>query len=142
MDAIAMETAKMLKKNEKHKNDHSRLLAKQKFMKLDRDNIHIQWKEIRQKNRNRLYKLCNSCHGNKKGGDLNKIGIPFFRLHETLQEYPPQCVAAFERLKKIQNGGHCHGNQGAKNVNFTSKQRILLKLDTKIDHHSKLCSLF
>jgi hypothetical protein len=39
MAAIAMETAKMLK-IEKHKNDHSRLLAKQKLMKLDRNNIH------------------------------------------------------------------------------------------------------
>jgi hypothetical protein len=28
-------------------------------------------------------------------------------------------VAAFERLKKIQNDGRCHGNQGAKNVKFT-----------------------
>jgi hypothetical protein len=28
-------------------------------------------------------------------------------------------VAAFEGLTKIQNGGHCHGNQGAKNVKFT-----------------------
>jgi hypothetical protein len=27
-------------------------------------------------------------------------------------------VAAFERLKKIQNGGRCHGSQGAKNVKF------------------------
>jgi hypothetical protein len=41
MAAVAMETAKMLKKNEKHKNDHSRLLAKQKLMKLDRNNIHM-----------------------------------------------------------------------------------------------------
>jgi hypothetical protein len=41
MAAVAMEMAKMLKKNEKHKNDHSRLLAKQKLMKLDRNNIHI-----------------------------------------------------------------------------------------------------
>ena len=39
--AVAMEMAKMLKKNEKHKNDHSRLLAKQKLMKLDRNNIHM-----------------------------------------------------------------------------------------------------
>jgi hypothetical protein len=40
MSAVAMEMAKMLKKkNEKHKNDHSRLLAKQKLMKLDRNNI-------------------------------------------------------------------------------------------------------
>ena len=29
------------KKIEKHKNDHSRLLAKQKLMKLVRNNIHI-----------------------------------------------------------------------------------------------------
>jgi hypothetical protein len=41
MAAVAMETAKMLKKFEKHKNDHSRLLAEQKLMKLDRNNIHI-----------------------------------------------------------------------------------------------------
>jgi hypothetical protein len=41
MAAVAMETAKMLKKNEKHKNDHSGLLAKQKLMKLDRNNIHV-----------------------------------------------------------------------------------------------------
>jgi hypothetical protein len=40
MAAVAMETAKMLK-IEKHKNDHSRLLAKQKLMKLDRNSIHI-----------------------------------------------------------------------------------------------------
>jgi hypothetical protein len=40
MVAVAMETAKVLKKNEKHKNDHSRLLAEQKLMKLDRNNIH------------------------------------------------------------------------------------------------------
>ena len=38
-----------VKKIEKHKNDHSRLLAEQKWMKLDRNNIHIQWNEIRQK---------------------------------------------------------------------------------------------
>ena len=41
MAAVAMETAKMLKKKEKHKNYHSRLLAKQKLMKPDRNNIHI-----------------------------------------------------------------------------------------------------
>jgi hypothetical protein len=32
--------------NEKHKNDHRRLLAKQKLMKFDRNNIHIKWNEI------------------------------------------------------------------------------------------------
>jgi hypothetical protein len=41
MAAVAMEMSKMLTKNEKHKYDHSRLLAKQKLMKLDRNNIHI-----------------------------------------------------------------------------------------------------
>jgi hypothetical protein len=41
MAAVAMETAKMLKNGKKHKNDHSRLLAEQKLMKLDRNNIHI-----------------------------------------------------------------------------------------------------
>jgi hypothetical protein len=41
MAAVAMEMSKMLKKKiEKHKNDH-RLLAKQKLMKLDRNNIHL-----------------------------------------------------------------------------------------------------
>jgi hypothetical protein len=30
-----------VRKIEKHKNDHSRLLAKQKLMKLDKNNIHI-----------------------------------------------------------------------------------------------------
>jgi hypothetical protein len=40
MAAVAMETAKILK-NQKHKNDHSRLLAKQKLMNLDRNNNHI-----------------------------------------------------------------------------------------------------
>jgi hypothetical protein len=41
MAAVAMETAKMLKKIEKHKNDHSRLLSEQKLMILDRNNILI-----------------------------------------------------------------------------------------------------
>jgi hypothetical protein len=39
MAAVAMETAKMLKKL--RKNYHSRLLAEQKLMKLDRNNINI-----------------------------------------------------------------------------------------------------
>ena len=49
MAAVAMETTKSIKKNSKHKNDHSRLLAKQRLMKLDRNNIHIYWNEISQK---------------------------------------------------------------------------------------------
>jgi hypothetical protein len=40
MAAVAMETAKMLKKLKKHKNYHSRLLTEQKLMKLYK-NIHI-----------------------------------------------------------------------------------------------------
>jgi hypothetical protein len=40
MAAVAMETAKMLKKM-KNTNDHSRLLAKQNLMKLDKNKIHI-----------------------------------------------------------------------------------------------------
>jgi hypothetical protein len=40
MATVAMKMVKMLKKNEKHKKDHSRLLAKQKLMKFDRNNIH------------------------------------------------------------------------------------------------------
>ena len=66
MAAVAMETAKMLKKM-KNTNYHSRLLAKQNLMKLDKNKIHIQLNEISQKNRNQLDKLCRSCHGNKKG---------------------------------------------------------------------------
>ena len=75
-------------------------LAKQKLMKLDRNNIHIQWNEISQKKWNRLDKLCRSCHRNKKGRIKKKL-IPFIKLHEILQEYPPQCVAAFGGLKKF-----------------------------------------
>jgi hypothetical protein len=41
MAAVAMETAKMLKKIKNTKKVNSRLLAKQKLMKLDRNNIHI-----------------------------------------------------------------------------------------------------
>jgi hypothetical protein len=40
MAAVAMETAKMLNKM-KNTNDHSRLLAKQNLMKLDKNKIHI-----------------------------------------------------------------------------------------------------
>ena len=54
MAAVAMETAKMLKKNEKHKNDHSRLLAKQILMKLGRNNIHM--------NKPNFMKLCRNIH--------------------------------------------------------------------------------
>jgi hypothetical protein len=42
------------------------------------------WSEFKKKNRNRLDKLCRSCHENKKGGDLKHFWIPFIKLHETL----------------------------------------------------------
>jgi hypothetical protein len=48
---------------------------------------------------------------------------------------------SFRGVEQIQNGDRCHGNQGAKNVKVQTVQQILLKLDTKIYHHSKLCSL-
>jgi hypothetical protein len=38
---LRVDFLKMAKKIEKHKIDHSRLLAEQKLMKLDRNNIHI-----------------------------------------------------------------------------------------------------
>jgi hypothetical protein len=38
--------------------------------------------ELSQKNRNRLNKLCCSCHGNKKWGNLKKNRF-FIKLHET-----------------------------------------------------------
>jgi hypothetical protein len=41
MTTVAMETNQNVRKIEKHKNDHSRLLAEQKLMKLDKNNIHI-----------------------------------------------------------------------------------------------------
>ena len=67
------------KKIEKHKNDHSGLLAEQKLMKLVRNNIHIEWNEISQKNRNRLDKLFCCCHGNKTGG----IQFFLYPFHQT-----------------------------------------------------------
>jgi hypothetical protein len=49
-------------------------------------------------------------------------------------------VAGFG-VEQIQNGGRCHGNQGAKMLN-SLRTADLFETDTKIDHHSKLCSLF
>ena len=46
-------------------------------------------------------------------------------------------MAAFGGLKKIEHGDRCHG---VKKFKIQTVQRILLKLDTKIDHHSQLCS--
>jgi hypothetical protein len=52
----------------------------------------------------------------KKGG-FKKNWIPFIKLHETLGISTVVCGSLW-RVEKIQNGGCCHGNQGAKNVKF------------------------
>ena len=80
MAAVAIEMAKMLKKNEKHKNDHSRLLAKQKLMKLDRNNIHINKPKKSELVGQTLPQLP---WKQKKGGFKKKL-IPFIKLHEIL----------------------------------------------------------
>ena len=80
MAAVAMEMAKMLKKNEKHKNDHSRLLANQKLMKLDRNNIHINKPKKSESDGQTLPQL----PWKQKRGDLKRFGIPVIKLHETL----------------------------------------------------------
>ena len=88
-------------------------------MKLDRNNIHSQWNEISPKNWNQLDKLCHSCHGNKKGGDLKYFGFfssNFMKLCRNIHRSVWQLLGGVE---KIQNGGRCHGNQGTKNVKFT-----------------------
>ena len=77
MASVAMETAKMLKKLKTQ--NHSRLLAEQKLMKLDRNEME----RDKPKYRNRFDKLCRSCHGQKRG-DLKTNWIPFIKLHEAL----------------------------------------------------------
>jgi cytochrome c553 len=72
-----------------------------------------------QKNRNRLDKLCRSCHGNKQGGISKNLGFlssNFMKLCRNIHRSVWQLLGGVE---KIQNGGRCHGNQGAKNVKFT-----------------------
>ena len=91
-------------------------------------------------NGNRLDKLCRSCHRNKKRGDLKNFWIHFIKLHKNMQEYPPQCVAAFGGVEQIQNGGRCHGNQGTKwppnkkilrfGRNLVPKQYMMLRVDS------------
>ena len=65
------------------------------------------------KNRNRLDKLCCSCHGNKKGG----LHFFLYSFHQTSWKFvgisTVVCVS-FWRVDKIQNGRRCHGNQGIK----------------------------
>jgi hypothetical protein len=52
-----------------------------------------------------------------KRGNLKKKLIPFIKLHGNFVGISTVVCGSFlGGLKKIQNGGHCHGNQGAKNV--------------------------
>ena len=111
MAAVAMEIAEMLKKNEKHKNDHSRLLAKQKLMKLDRNNIHINKPKKSESVGQTLPQLP---WKQKKGGFKKKL-IPFMKFCRNIHRSVWQLLG----VEKIQNGSCCHGNQGAKNVKFT-----------------------
>jgi hypothetical protein len=69
------------------------------------------------KNRNQFDKLCRSCHGNKKRGDLKKNWIPFIKLHETLQEYPLLCVTAFGGLNKFKMVAVAMGTKVQKMLN-------------------------
>ena len=48
----------------------------------------------------------------QKRGDLIFFGIPFIKLHRNIHCSVWQLLG----VEKIQNGSHCHGNQGAKNV--------------------------
>jgi cytochrome c553 len=65
-----------------------------------------------------LYKLCRSCHGHKKEGILKKIGFissNFIKFYRNIHRSVWQLLG----VEQIQNGGRCHGNQGAKNVKLT-----------------------
>jgi hypothetical protein len=77
----------------------------------------------------------------KKGG-FKTIVESFHQTSWNFVGISTVVCGSFWGVEKIQNGGRCHGNQGAKNVKFTPYSWSFLKLDTKIDHHSKLCSLF
>jgi hypothetical protein len=50
-----------------------------------------------------------------KRGDLKDFWIPFMKFCRNIHRSVWQLLGA----AKIQNGGRCHGNQGAKNVKFT-----------------------
>jgi hypothetical protein len=59
------------KKNEKHKNDHSRLLAKQILMKLDRNNNHMN----KPKKSESVGQTLPQLPWKRKRGDLKKNGF-------------------------------------------------------------------
>ena len=92
------------KKLKNKKNDHSRLLVEQKLMELVRNNIHIQWNEISQNNRNRLDKLCCSCHRNKKGGIKIFFGFlssNFMKLCRNIHHSVWQLLGGLNKFKMV-----------------------------------------
>ena len=79
---------------------------------------HLVERDKPKKNRNRLDKLCRSCQGNKKGGFRKKLNS----FHQTSWNFvgiSTVVCGSFWGVENIQNGGRCHGNQGAKHVKFT-----------------------
>jgi hypothetical protein len=54
----------------------------------------------------------------KKGG-FEMFLDSFYQTSSNLVEISTIVCGSFWGLKKIQNGGRCHGNQSAKNVIFT-----------------------
>ena len=101
------------KKLKKHKNDHSRLLAQQKLMKLDRNNIHIYWNEIIQKIGIGWTNFAAVAMETKKGG-FKKILDPFHQTSWNFVGISTVECGSFWGVEIIQNGDCCHGNQGAK----------------------------
>jgi hypothetical protein len=56
-------------------------------------------------------------HGNKKGRIKKKLGflsLNFIKLCRNIHRKVWQLLG----VEQIQNGGRCHGNQGAKNIKF------------------------
>jgi hypothetical protein len=62
-------------KIEKHKNDHSRLLAKQKLMKRDRNNINILVERDRPNKSESVGQTLLQLSWKQKRGDLKKCGF-------------------------------------------------------------------
>ena len=121
MAAVAMETAKMLKNKKNTKMIIAGYSPNRNLWNLigtTSTSSGTIW--AKKKNRNRLDKLCRSCHGNKKKGGFKKKNDFFHQTSWNIVGiFTVVCGSFLGGLKKIQNGGRCHGNQGAKNVKFT-----------------------
>ena len=94
----------------------SRLLAKQRLMKLDRNNIHIYWNKISQKKSESVGQTLPQLPWKQKRGDLKKNWIPFIKLHETfihhsmwqlgeggLKKFKMAAVAMVTKVQKMLN---------------------------------------